>query len=149
MTVGLAGAFFWVLEARKEWSKIDREQPERQEVISSSKDEPPKKPERRMSLEAMKAAEEMRREAAAATAAASVGVVKEPEIQSPQRDARSSVSVERRLRQGASLSRLDLIINYLSNTVVEILQRRSRSNSRSRSKGGSRCFSISGTSNIP
>jgi hypothetical protein len=95
VTVGLAGAFFWLLEARKEWSKIDRDS----ETIKEK--EPPPKPERRMSMEAMKAAEEMRREAAAASAARSG----EPEIQSPQRDARSSISVERRLRQGAPLTK--------------------------------------------
>uniref|UniRef100_A0AC34G5F3 Uncharacterized protein n=1 Tax=Panagrolaimus sp. ES5 TaxID=591445 RepID=A0AC34G5F3_9BILA len=48
----------------------------------------------------------MRREAAAAAALRSNAPgIGEPEIQSPQRDARSSISVERRLRQGAPLTR--------------------------------------------
>jgi E3 ubiquitin-protein ligase RGLG len=97
VTVGLAGAFFWILEARKEWSKLDRENEKDTILTTKEEKEPPPKPERRMSLEAMKAAEEMRREAAA--------IYGEPEIQSPQRDARSSISVERRLRQGAPLTR--------------------------------------------
>ena len=98
VTVGLAGAFFWLLEARKEWGKVDKDEEKEKTLVSSEVDEgqrPPPKPERRVSVDqyASKIDDDLleaRRRS------------QSNEIRSPQRDVRSSRSVERKLREGSS-----------------------------------------------
>ncbi|KAE9554201.1 hypothetical protein FO519_002565 [Halicephalobus sp. NKZ332] len=94
VTVGLAGAFFWLLEARKEWGKVDKKD-EVNEKISHDVDElqrPPPKPERRVSLDQFgnKIDDVIRRNSETG------------EIRSPQRDVRSSRSVERKIRESSA-----------------------------------------------
>uniref|UniRef100_A0A7E4ZQ28 VWFA domain-containing protein n=1 Tax=Panagrellus redivivus TaxID=6233 RepID=A0A7E4ZQ28_PANRE len=86
--IGFASGFFWLLEARKEWGKLAKDEPVENEAVSQI---PPPKPERRMSLEARLVAEQMRNEAALQRASA-------------QRDVNASRSIER-IRRGSDEAR--------------------------------------------